>query len=175
MGFPEAFVVCLLGGWFTVSVLGQIRIPGIQRLRSWDVLGLVPMWWFFAPTPPHGDISLLYRDQLLDGTFTDWTEIRVGGRRRWWCFVWNPGRRERKAFLDIASTLAADAMEVSHTAVQLSLSYLALLSFVSAQPRTEASVATQFLVMITDAIEGDEDPAPAVLSHMHRLLPVDTE
>lgn len=136
-------------------------------MRRWDPLGLIPMWWFFAPNPARGDFYFLYRDRLRDGAVTDWTEIQAA-RRRWWNMAWNPGRRQRKALFDIVTALAARAQETTDVTIQVSLPYLALLNYVSRLPRSAASESTQFIVMQTDADAPDE-PRAVFMSRLHRL------
>lgn len=169
MTWGEITAVAVLGIWLGASVVGQIGFGARLGVRRWDPLGLIPMWWFFAPNPARGDFYFLYRDQLKDGSVTDWTEVKVGVTRRWWNLVWNPSRRERKALFDIVTSLARRAQETTDVTVQVSLPYLALLNYVSRLARTEASVSTQFMLMQTEADSPDEPPAAVFLSRIHRL------
>lgn len=93
-------VLCIFALWAVASV--AVLVPRFtQWMREHDVAGLLPEWKFFAPIPGRGDFYLLYRD-LYAESITDWTEIDLGGERRWWNCFWNPRRRERKALFDAA-------------------------------------------------------------------------
>ena len=130
------------------------------------ICGLIPHWTFFAPVPGTADYFLLYRDQLLDGSLTDWRELPLcDSRKPWHCF-WNPGKREKKALFDLTSALMREALMDPVEATQISVPYLVLLAHVSGLPRAYAGQGTQFLLMMSDA--GGE-PKPIFTSAVHAL------
>ena len=97
--------------WFFLSVLGQAQATQRHRsrfqwVRRWDWFNLIPTWTFFAPRPAWTDYYLLYRDKLTDGRLTPWTEVILIQDRRWWHFLWNPAKHERKALVDMVRMLA---------------------------------------------------------------------
>jgi hypothetical protein len=175
MSLPEglARLVALgLTTWLAASTVEQLRFPGVQRYRRWDVLGLIPVWTFFAPNPATGDFYVVYRDELRSGTRTIWTETAVPpGRRRLLASIWNPDRRATKALFDIASALAVTVRDSADPdAVQLTLPYLALLTFVCSQAaHAPEAVATQFMLLTDHGMNKPSDPAPVFLSHWHNL------
>ena len=151
MSGREVVMLSLLGGWFLCSVAAQIPGRLSERLRYWDVIYVLPFWSFFAPVPGRSDFFLLCRDTLEDGAVTDWLDVTPWEPRRFYDFLWNPGRRDRKRFLDLISLLlllAADRPPES--ALQMSLPYLALLNYVASLRHPSNAVATQFLVMQRD-------------------------
>ena len=168
-------VAVILGIWLSASVLGQIPKPQLQRLRQLDVFGLIPHWSFFAPRPSQSDFYLLYRDQLSDGALTEWTEVKIIEPRRWSCMLWNPSRREKKVLFDAVNGLFRDAYQfdayrANAQALQLSLSYLLLLKYISDLSHYQASLATQFLLMVSQGKTPEEKkPIPLFLSQLHQL------
>jgi len=158
--------------WLAASTVEQLRLPGVQRYRRWDVLGLVPVWTFFAPNPATGDFHVVYRDELGSGECTLWADAGDGPSPRGLrASVWNPDRRATKALFDIASGLALAANEtVNPDAVQLTLPYLALLSFVAGHVgHAPGAVATQFMLLTDHGMDKPCDPVPVFVSHWHTL------
>jgi hypothetical protein len=186
----EWILAGILSAWLLISVAGQINVSEphsvFQRVRQWDLFGLIPIWTFFAPRPAWTDYHLLYRDRLGDGTMSPWTEVVPAIERKPVHALWNPGKRERKAIIDIVRTLTREIqsgrVDLSSegfpfggkTAQHLpetmftSLAYLALLHVVSRIPRLGTASETQFLVMQTDAAESGE-PEVLILSAFHSL------
>ncbi len=158
--------------WLGASAIEQLRFPGVQRYRRWDVLDLIPVWTFFAPNPATGDFYVVYRDELRSGTRTIWAGTAVPpARRRLLASIWNPDRRATKALFDIGSALALMARDFADPdAVQLTLPYLALLTFVCSQAaHAPEAVATQFMLLTDHGLDKPADPVPVFLSHWHSL------
>lgn len=123
-------------GWLGLSAICQIPCGFTRRLRVMDLAGLVPHWTFFAPTPGTCDYYLLYRDdQLLDSSLTAWREISLCDNRRPWHLLWNPRKREKKALFDLTTALLREVQLEHLETIQLSVPYLALLTYVSSLPR----------------------------------------
>lgn len=153
-------------GWLALSGMGQISSSFTQRLRRFDLCGLIPYWAFFAPVPGTADYFLLYRDQLLDDSLTSWQELPLcDSRQPWHCF-WNPGKREKKALFDLTTALLRETQMDSVEAAQFSVPYLILLAYVSGLPRAYVGRGTQFLLMMANA--GGE-PKPIFTSAVHAL------
>jgi len=169
MTLAEIAAICLLAAWLVLSVLGQIRFGALYWVRAWDVFGIIPMWWFFAPNPARHDFYLLYRDQLKDGSRTEWTEVKIGTNRKWTNLIWNPGRRERKALFDVVTSLAREAATTGDITIQVSVPYLSLLNYVSRLPRTPASELTQFLLMQSEVETYKNPPTAVFMSNLHRV------
>jgi hypothetical protein len=166
----DAAAIGVMAAWFLASVLGQLPFPRIERMRRWDLCGLVPYWNFFAPHPGTRDFHLLYRDRLADGTVTPWTEVPLCDARRWWHAAWNPVKREKKALFDVTVQLLKEALQTPRTELlQVSVPYLVLLTFVSALPRPAAATGTQFLLMVSPGSVDDPVPEPMFTSALHAL------
>jgi hypothetical protein len=167
----ETLAECLLVGffatWFIVSVL--VLVPRLNvRIRMSDWFALVPEWKFFAPEPGRWDYYLVYRDQLMDGSVTEWTEAIVAGSRTKWNAFWNPTKRGRKALLDATNELAAH-IRVEDRGIEASVPYLTLLNHVSALPRPAASEFTQFVIVRFHATNSPEQPDVIFTSSLHAL------
>ncbi len=161
-------VVALFGSWLLLTILCQVPGRASSYLRTWDFLGLIPEWNFFAPHPNTGDYHLLYRDRLLDGSFTEWTELRQSESYRWWHAVWNPARRRKKALFDLTAALAREIREAPDT-LQVSMAYLSLLQHVSSLGRPEAVVGTQFMIMRSHGMISTQEPDVMMVSEVHGL------
>jgi hypothetical protein len=162
-------VVVALGGWLAATVRFHVPIADNLELRRKDLFGLVPDWRFFAPTPAKLDYHVLYRDRLVDGTMSDWTELQFGRPRRWYCFVWNPYRRDRKGMFDLVTEMARIIRDDGEEYLNASVAYLTFLTYVSGLPRMPGSVITQFCVMASDPRRLDREPEPLIVSDSHWL------
>ncbi|MDB6136434.1 MAG: hypothetical protein JWM59_4677 [Verrucomicrobiales bacterium] len=158
--------------WFALSVVAQVSDRCLRTLRRYDVLGLIPAYNFFAPTPGTLDYHILVRDLSSDGELTGWRELPYLPSTPW-AFVWNPGRRHNKAIFDVMKDLAAWINELGpdKASIYLSTPYLTVLDHVSALPRAEAATKTQFLLMSSRRRQGaGVDVAPVFLSALHPLI-----
>lgn len=156
--------------WFVASCLRQIPRPWADRLCAWDVVGILPVWRFFAPMPGPFDFHLLYRDRLGDGvTVTPWMEHLPIPRRRAISLLWNPDKRYRKALLDLAQELARAQARGTPDQILISVPYLVILQYISALPRPEPVAATQFALMVSEGAAYDPSPALLFLSSFHTL------
>jgi hypothetical protein len=164
----------VLGFWLIVSIAAQLPWKPLTRLRNYDPCGIIPNWSFFAPRPVTFDYHLLYRDQLWDLKLTDWTEIPLVLPRSWWCFVWNPQRRKKKALFDSCSMLVRllgifkKQGITNPAAMHRSVPYLMLLNYVSQLPHPNAR-GTQFVVMRTFGTESKPDQALVFMSQFHAV------
>lgn len=143
MSALDLAVVAVLAGWLLASAVAQLPGRWSDGIRRWDVAGLIPSFSFFAPNPASTDCLILYRHLLADGRVTDWTSAFVW-RPVPWRAVWNPDRRAEKAISDATSALARRS---GCAGVRLSVSYLVLLNYVSALPRSTGAVGVQFALM----------------------------
>jgi hypothetical protein len=112
---------------------------------------------------------LLYRDRLADGTITRWTEVDIVDPRCPWHAVWNPRRRQKKAFHDLVTQLMRNSLERPPNELILSVAYLVLLTWVSSFPRTGEATDTQFSIVFGYGTTSDEPPQPAFVSALHPL------
>lgn len=163
----EGVVVIGFGVWALATVL--VQVPSLTDVvRRYDLLAMVPEWRFFAPNPARGDYHLLFRDFLDADCCTMWTEVPVGGTRRWWNVFWNTSKRANKALFDAVTELARDVREQDEV-LEGCVSYLTLLTYVSALPRTLPVQSTQFLVMYAGVEDPDREPDVFYVSGVHSL------
>jgi hypothetical protein len=150
----DVAVVTPLAAWGLATVLHHVPPRHLPAALDRLVNGIawpwvLPTWNFFAPTPGTSTFHLLYRDLAPDGRAGNWREVPLYPPRAWYRAVWNPQKTRSKAALDVAQELSQHlvaAREVS-PALQLSMPYLTLLAYVSAQQRAVAAKATQFLLL----------------------------
>ncbi|MFE7720345.1 hypothetical protein ACFU44_15030 [Nocardia rhizosphaerihabitans] len=172
-----ALLAILLLTWFAVSALCQIPRDvekweagrAEQWVRAHDVLGLVPRWHFFAPSPATDDLHLLYRDRWADGQLAPWREIGPRRPAKWLGAVWHPGRRQNKALIDITLELLQAGLSLNGDTerIQTTLPYIAMLNFVCSLPRDHCAHATQFLVMRSKGADENPDHQVLFVSAMH--------
>jgi len=155
--------------WLLLSAACQIPCRFTTRIRKFDLAGLIPNWPFFAPVPGTCDYYLLYRDELADCSLTDWREVPLCDDRRFWHVIWNPRKREKKALFDLTAALMGEVSEDKPELIQLSVPYLAILTYISSIPRLYRARGTQFLLMMTDEMSIGTTPEPIFLSEIHLL------
>jgi hypothetical protein len=84
--------------WLLFSALAQGETHLNDRIRGLDIFGLIPNFRFFCPAPVRFDYHLYYRSEKEEGIWSPWQELTFGNRHPAVCFIWNPGKRERKIF-----------------------------------------------------------------------------
>lgn len=169
MGWGGWLGFALLAAWLLAATICQVQSPLERRIRSFDYAGLIPYWSFFAPQPGVWDYRLVYRDRLADGSITRWTEIEILDPRRPWHALWNPRRREKKAFHDLVTQLMRESRDTRPEGLILTVPYLMLLNWVSSLPRPSSASGTQFAIVFDYGATSDEAAQPAVVSAMHPL------
>ena len=165
----EAAAIGAMVVWLAISAVCQVPCRLTTVLRRLDLAGLIPNWPFFAPVPGMCDYYLLYRDERAGGGVTDWRELSLCDDRRPWHLLWNPRKREKKALFDLTVALLRDVRPEYLEASQLSVPYLALITYVSSLPRLSETRTTQFLVMMSDEPAGLLEPEPLFTSAFHPL------
>ncbi len=164
----EGIVATVFAAILIGSILNQFGWSAWERVVvRLDPLMFLPYWGFFAPDPGFAGNHVVYRDRVHD-EWGQWQEIPIPPRTRWES-IWNPGRFERKAVLDLMNGLAKTKDQYEKVgAIQLSLAYLAMLTWVMAQPRVDpAASARQFAVIMTEGHGPRREMKVAVLSNEH--------
>src|SRR5438105_3016208 len=133
LSLVDAILAVFVAFWFGLCVATQLPQDVFQRVRRWDLFHLLPRWSFFAPRPLTSDYHFLYRDSLADGTHTDWTEEQFSPQRMpWLSCLWNPEKRQAKAFCDLVSDLMQhQRIHHDEAVIQLAVPYLTLLNYVT--------------------------------------------
>lgn len=152
--------------WAVLSVFCQWDTRLSSWIRSYDFFGLIPRWSFFAPNPVSQDSYLYYRDHGHLGA-GPWRRAFQGEVRHILDSFWNPLRREEKAISDAMFHVLNQSREVSSARLQISTSYLSVLSFVCSLPREDGFIARQF--MFARQSPGQK-PYPVFVSNIHSLV-----
>lgn len=167
----EIMVTVILIIWFILSILNQFhRGRWIRRVKRYDVLGIIPVWTFFAPNPGRTDYYLLYRDFSSDGTISPWHEIDVHSKRRFRA-IWSSSRRVGKAIGDLHRILLRPRSKDDpyNKSRLIEVYYILLLNFILKQPRDFRAEKRQFMIAETKGFDFRSDPQILLISHPHRF------
>lgn len=85
-------------GWLILSLVAQGTSPANKKIKSMDILHIIPNYKFFCPLPLQTDYHLHVRHLSVTNEWSTWRELRFGQKNSWYCYVWNPTKRERKFF-----------------------------------------------------------------------------
>lgn len=133
---------------------------------------MVPRWTFFAPNPASSDYHLLYRDRLADGRLTEWRRALARRPKSVLVMLLNPQKRRQKAISDFGRSFNRSNRRArgSVRALQLSMSYIALLHYVAhAAPHADGAVETQFAVVQTFGFLPERERRVVMHSALHAL------
>ncbi|MEU6237765.1 hypothetical protein [Kitasatospora sp. NPDC047058] len=171
-GGRRAVLYGTLTAWFGLTVLEQLQ-KGTKVNRRLDPLSaVIPNWRFFGPQPAMSDSHVLFRDELADGSVTDWQEAAVVEERRLSHMVWHPNRRREKVVVDAVEEMKVlTGLEQDLKKIQLAIPYLLLLTYVSKgcthHPQTRR---TQFLLASGPGYDEDgPEPTLFFASDFHAL------
>lgn len=114
-----------------------------------DLLGRLPQWRFFAPTPGIDNTHLMFRSRAaLNVDWGEWAELPLVQPISWLALVWNPGTRAPKALFDCAQHLRMMGNVGSKwSAVIASPAYLTVARAVRVATRDRHHVEAQFMVV----------------------------
>lgn len=156
--------------WLVLTVVVQFDITYKSALSRFDILGLLPRWTFFAPTPAHTDIRLLVRFGNSSG-LTPWNELwlssRVDESRTYVRGLFNPYRRIEKYLSDFRNVLMEP--KISPPQVRMSSEYITLLALSELAARSLGAETVQFMLAETNYTLPDQF-STILISDMHRVL-----
>jgi hypothetical protein len=167
----ELALAVALGTWLGASVVCQYPSHIERLLRRYDACSLIPRWHFFAPRPSMQDFHLVYRDRSASGGVSPWHEVPAATSHPLASPVWNPGRRHNKALFDAVQAL----LKLSERAggrereLQLTVPYIALLTYVSGLPRLDEPEMTQFALVASQRQSSTASPTVFFVSGLHAL------
>lgn len=159
--------------WLGLTIAYQFIRPSSQRKKPFSVIPLaIPQWTFFAPLPGRVDYRVVYQDyRTEDEPVGSVREIPLHVARSFVHILWNPGKRRRKAFLDIAQLLQQmqeERLSIPSLGLQATTPYLAVLNVVMATgPVEPAARFRRFLFVYTAGFNGDMNPRLAFVSSFH--------
>ncbi|WP_442587521.1 hypothetical protein ACSBL2_15860 [Pedobacter sp. AW31-3R] len=167
MGFyPSLMLTGIISLWLILSILKYFSFA-----KSWivenDVLSLIPTWNFFAPEPNQTDYYLYYRVFSAHAD-SPWRLVSFGAKRKWYGFIWNPYRRDRKSFFDICQLLIGTPVSEKNEVVY-TLPYLLLLNHVSTLCKAEIGDTVQFAISMVIPSQNKEELSTAFISMQHVL------
>ncbi len=180
MSVGETLVAIVVGIWIGLTILNQMK-----RTRRWvtfivayDVLGLIPIWTFFAPNPGNTDTHLLYRDLYGDGTITQWKELNLVKRRNV-LHIWQPKRRISKAVVDVFpdllnnfddnETVTESEFKPLPKTKMLSFPYILLLNLTCMEQTDIFSERRQFAIAKTNGHNWRSEPTVFFVSAFHEI------
>jgi hypothetical protein len=160
----------VLTGWFGLTVALHAGGRAARYAGALDPYGTtLPFSKFFAPRPGSTDRHLLVRDELADGTLTDWGELELVVPRTARHTLWHPGRRQEKALMDAVNGLL-QAGGADYRQLQLSTPYLSLLNLVVARiPHATDARRVQFMIVTTCGRDTTAEPVVDFRSEFHQL------
>lgn len=158
----SATVVTILTIWLCLSVAAQRRN---FRYRQFDALDLLPNGRFFAPRPISFDYFIYVRFKRGDGATLDWQPLH-NLAKPWWCFIWNPQHRLRKASSDIVKLFRRTKRAGGE--VQLSHPYLLILNAATSSGSSNDVTDVQFLLTRAASFESPQREA-IFLSEFHPI------
>jgi hypothetical protein len=123
-------IAVVFTAWAALSGLSQLRPAWLQRLKSRDLLHLIPNWRFFAPNPARRDYHLEYRTLRAGGAPGRWQRVPTIARRSIISIVWHPAKRRRKAFNTLIRRVMRAASEWGQHRAGRSIAYLTVLNHV---------------------------------------------
>lgn len=156
--------------WLILTLVHNLPTRLTERIATWDLLALVPLWRFFAPTPGRHDWVIVSRLQYPDGTFTHWKEVLICPTGALPKYVVNPARKLRKATFDLVGAFQREMVGGSQPHnVQLSLPYLVWLNVASRPWPRAPQCRVQFAVVGFEGLPS-ENAASCILmiSNFHR-------
>lgn len=139
-------VLSLLAFWLVASVYNHFNASLRRRLWYFDLLFRLPTWTLFR-SPSTEDLTLEFRDQLAEGTLTEWRVIPLGQRPTLITCLWNP---ELVADVYLWTRLARirdGLLGVKPVDADTHCAYAIVWSAVQAQPRQATVKARQFRIL----------------------------
>jgi hypothetical protein len=159
--------------WWILSVVHQYPPRWWDYVVQYDWLRLLPQWNFFAPRPGRRDDHLVFRD-VVDGQPGIWQEVDVGEAWLALRWLWNPWCFRQKALMDLVNGLLKTRQhhaehQLGQGSEQLSLAYLGLLAWVSAQPVELETRLRQFALVASMGHGFDRTLRIVYVSAVHRI------
>jgi hypothetical protein len=136
----DIILTAILGIWFLLTALRQMRKKKPQWLNKLDFLRLIPTWRFFGPNPVTWDYRLYLRTADNNNEWSIWRDVTPATSRGTMSFFWNPQRRVRKVF----STASRRVVSFPESKREDSWEYQMLLNYVFAQPADNSGGLRQF-------------------------------
>jgi hypothetical protein len=170
-------ISALFETWLVLTVVFQFMRPSPRWIKHHRLIPkhVIPKWTFFAPSPGSVDYRIVFQDyRTEDEPVGSVREIPLHVRRSVIHAIWNPDKRRRKAFFDIAQQMQQMQemqqypLRSAGLGVQMTTPYLAILNVV--MEATASSIDAKyrrFLIVYTSGFDGDVIPRPVFASNFH--------
>jgi len=168
----EAVGIAALALWFAATVAGQLPGERWQQFRRRaNFLGLLPYWGFFTSRLATKDYHLCWRPVAADGVAGAWIEVGPGarGERPAFSALWHPGRRPRKALVDLALALVTfqQVQKFDPALIRACPPYLALREFCGRAAGAGGAAAFEFAVLASHGRDSDRPRSVYFISARH--------
>ena len=147
----NVMVVLFYTVWGILSILPQSTNKLTDKIKSYDLLNILPNYKFFCPNPIRSDYHLYYRGRFQDDQFSQWEEIRIGHKVQLLCAIWNPHKRERKVFYKVVKIIRKHYRKRKGT--HYGHAYLLLLDFIKNQGKMKGFNGIQFRISSRQDLE----------------------
>lgn len=151
----DVTLLALFGVWWIISVAGQWKGPRVSAIKAKDVLHLIPNWRFFAPSPARRDYHLEYRLKTAESQTTGWKRPKLTRNRSYWCMIWNPQKRIRKAFSTSVRRIAGHMRTQGFDGAARGLAYMHLLNYLQHRPAAAKGRQLQFRIVASQDFADD--------------------
>jgi hypothetical protein len=151
--------------WLLLTFFTQIKGRVRSTIKSYDVLGLLPIWSFFAPRPSTADLCLMFRDIYPSGEMSPWRIVETNPPRKPFHLLWNPLRRTQAALVNLSRHLPTAAGPADLKNFKESVAYRAVVNVVMHLLMPPLACARQFCFMaVWRTPEGEQRSRPVFLS-----------
>lgn len=157
----------LLGFWFFISVLNQLRVKWFKSIKYRDIFALIPSWSFFAPNPGRTDYHLMARFETDKNTLSPWQNLNIN-KKSSLSGIWNPNKRMQKTLTDCTSEIKFLKIDYNSDSIELTNAYLTLLSIALKYKQPNAS-KIQFSIIETYGYFNPSQPNPILISNWHKI------
>jgi hypothetical protein len=166
--------------WLGLTIVFQFMRPSPRWIKHHKLIPkhVIPKWTFFAPSPGSVDYRIVFQDyRAEEEPVGNIREIPLHVQRSILHAIWNPDKRRRKAFFDIAQQLQQlqqmqplqqDRIRGIGLGIQMTTPYLAILNVIM-EPKPTSSEARyrRFLIVFTTGFDGATVPQPVFASNFH--------
>jgi hypothetical protein len=174
----EKVILLFLFVWAIATIFYQFKATA-DFVGKWNYFSLIPKWTFFAPHPKTTDYQFCYQD--LDHASASPSEpvvVEFGRPVPGLRFIWNPNKRNTKAFVDVAGFILTyvathkRSISANMLVMELYVPYLLLLNYVSCcAPPPRPNCRRRFLVFKMFGYLGSNQPMKIFESNFHAIEP----
>lgn len=164
-------IISFFSVWLVATVINQFNYNWVRVLREIDIFHILPRWTFFAPNPGTSDYHILFRQMDDDNNISEFHEVPVYGKKKFFTFLWNPQKRAKKSLIDLSVDMKrlVSINRLNPENIKLSFNYIAFLNFYNNEVLNPNTKYIQFAVMVTTGYIEYEDPYLLICSEFHHV------